>query len=736
MTDAARPLPLRMRPDLLVSRERFGGRAYLIVKDPLALRHFRFEEEEFAQLELLDGRRTLEQLRTELERRFAPQQFPVEQIARFAGSLHQSALVVSDARGQGPALWERATKQRGRGFWRQLASPLSIRIRGFDPTRLLDALSPLVRWCYSKTALVAAGLLMMLALGLVAVHYDEMHRRLPTFQQFFTPSNLLLLLALTGAIKIIHELGHGLTCRHFGGECHELGLMFLVLAPCLYCNVSDAWRLPKWQRIAVSSAGILIEFVLASLAVFGWWFSAPGVWNQLCLGAVFVSGVSTLLINGNPLLRYDGYFILSDLVETPNLAEKATAVLRRAARRLWFGEDREPDLLVPTRHRGWFALYAVASFVYRCLLVGTIFFFLLEWARPYRLENVARTMGIISVGGLVGGLLMRLRNVGLELPGRSARQQRRFGLCTTVLSLTAAAILLIPWPQRVWGTLELEPHAARQIYVDVPGRLKSVAVRPGEVVRPGVILATLENLDLEREIAELRGRAAVARTELATLRVERFQSTAAAERISEALETLQGAEDSLREKLAQERRLTLTAGEAGIVLPPAETPAPKVQVLGELPQWHGLPADQKNLGALFTEGTLFCRIGDGKTWEAVTAVDQSDIELLQEGQVIDVKVDAVPQAIFTGEIAEISQRELLESPTRLSNKAGGDLATQTDESGVERPISSTYQVRIVLRDDSGLLRTGLRGTARIHVPSASLASRSWRWFSRTFHFEL
>ena len=736
MTDAARPLPLRMRPDLLVSRERFGSRACVIVKDPLALRHFRFEEEEFAQLELLDGRRTLEELRSALERRFAPQQFPIEQIARFAGSLHQSALVVSDSREQGPALWERATKQRWRGIRRQLGSPLSIRIRGFDPTRLLDALCPWVRWCYSKAALTVAGLLMAAALGLVAVHYDEVQRRLPTYQQFFTPSNLLLLLALTGAIKVVHELGHGLTCRHFGGECHELGLMFLVLAPCLYCNVSDAWRLPKWQRIVVSSAGILVEFVLASLAVFGWWFSSPGVWNQLCLGAIFVSGVSTLLINGNPLLRYDGYFILSDLLETPNLAEKASAVLRRAARQVWFGEEREPDLLVPTRNQGWFALYAAASFAYRCLLAGTIFFFLLEWARPYRLENVARMMGIISVGGLTGGMLMRFWNVGREMPRRSARQQRRFGVCTAVLSLSAAAILLIPWPQRVWGTLELEPHAARHIYVNVPGRLKNVAVRAGETVQAGAVLAMLENLELEREIAELRGRAAVARTELAALRIERFQSNAAAERISETMEALRGVENSLGEKQAQERSLTLTAGEAGVVLPPSETPPPKVQVLGELPQWHGRPADEKNLGALFAEGTLFYRIGDGKTWEAVTAVDQSDVELLREGQLVDVKVDAVPNAIFTGEIAEVSQRELLESPARLSNKAGGELATQTDDSGMERPISSTYQVRVVLRDDSGLLRIGLRGTARIHVPPASLASRSWRWFSRTFHFEL
>ncbi|MGC3972200.1 MAG: HlyD family efflux transporter periplasmic adaptor subunit [Pirellulales bacterium] len=220
------------------------------------------------------------------------------------------------------------------------------------------------------------------------------------------------------------------------------------------------------------------------------------------------------------------------------------------------------------------------------------------------------------------------------------------------------------------------------------------------------------------------------------MRIERFQDVAAGERVSEKTEELQGIERSLTEKQTQHQRLTLTAAASGVVLPPPETPRPKTQSAGQLAGWHGRPGDRQNVGAFFQEGTLFCRIGDGRTWQAVTAVDQADVELLHAGQTVDLQIASLPHVVLTGTIAEISGRELSESSARLSNKHGGELATQTDEAGVERPISATYQVLVVVQDDSGVLREGLRGTARIHVPSASLAVRSWRWFQRTFHFEL
>lgn len=736
MSDAAKPLQLRMRPDLIVSRETFDGRSYFVVKDPLALRYFRLETAEFAILELLDGRRSLDEMQVVLEAKFAPQQFRPEEMSQFITRLHDAGLVLSELPGQADPLLARRRKARRRARLGQLTSPLAVRLPGLDPTRLFDVVYPCVRWCFRPAALVAAALLVVAALGLFVVYHAEVLRRLPAWQEFFTPANLFVLLGLMGAIKVIHELGHGLTCRHFGGEVHELGVMFLVFAPCLYCNVSDAWRLPKRARIAVGAAGIVVELVLASLAAFGWWFSQPGLFNRLCLGTMFVSGVSTLLVNGNPLLRYDGYFILSDLIETPNLAARASLVVRRSLSRCCFGIEDSAAEQTPEARPGLLALYAVASFAYRILITFSIVLMLMTLLRPYRLEVLARTFGLMALAGLLAAPLWRLvqflRSDGL----RSQLKRRRTVGTGLVTAAAVGALVFLPLPQCVWGTLEIEPRDVQRVYVDVPGTVVGSTVRPGDVVTAGTVLARLENLDLELEMARLAGRTAEQRAELAALRQERFHNTSAALRIPELAKSLDALEELLAERRSQFARLTLAAARSGVVLPPFETPPDRDAALGDLPGWSGLPTDVDNRGAALGEGTLVCQIGDPHCWQALVVVDQTDVNLLNVGQKVEIRFDEMPNVVVEASVDEISRRELAESPRHLSNKVGGELATRTDPAGVERPLSASYQVRVVLYDPRALLRIGLRGTARIHVPAEPLASRAARWVSRTFHFQL
>ena len=167
------------------------------------------------------------------------------------------------------------------------------------------------------------------------MQFDEFHTKLPTFHQFFEAKNWIYLGVTLAVTKVIHEFGHGLTCKHFGGECHEMGVMLLVLTPCLYCNVSDSWMLPnKWHRAWIGAAGMYVEIVIASICTFLWWFSEPGLLHQLCLSTMFVCSVSTMMFNANPLLRYDGYYILADLMEIPNLRQKASDDSQSQAGRL------------------------------------------------------------------------------------------------------------------------------------------------------------------------------------------------------------------------------------------------------------------------------------------------------------------------------------------------------------------------------------------------------------------
>ncbi|HEV7226806.1 MAG TPA: hemolysin D, partial [Pirellulales bacterium] len=352
VSSSARKLAMRMRPDLSARQHRYQGRVYWVVKEPVGLNYFRFQEEEYAILQMLDGQTSLDDIKDQFEARFPPQKIGVEEIQQFIGMLHRSGLIIANVPGQGKQLKIRRDERWRKEWLGKLSNILSIRFKGIDPDRLLNWMHPKLKWMYTRTAVACCAILGLSALGLVLVQFDVFQAKLPTFHQFFNLKNAIWLSIALGATKVIHEFGHGLTCKHFGGECHEMGVMVLVLTPCLYCNVSDSWMLPnKWHRIAIGAGGMYIEIVIASICTFIWWFSAPGMLNHLCLSTMFVCSVSTLMFNSNPLLRYDGYYILADLVEIPNLRQKASDILNRKLGYWCLGLEQPDDPFLPERNQ-------------------------------------------------------------------------------------------------------------------------------------------------------------------------------------------------------------------------------------------------------------------------------------------------------------------------------------------------------------------------------------------------
>lgn len=318
-------LSVKRRSDLQIAARPAPGQALWTVKDPLTLEFFQLRDEERFVLEQLDGRTSLAEICEAFHRQFAPRQLAPEDALRFIDQLWQQGLVTASVESPTQLLLERRAR-RARGAVRQrLGSLLAIRFRGVDPHRMIDALYPFVRWLLTGPALAAGTLLVLAALTLVLVEWDTFQRRLPAMNQLVQLHHLMWIVPVVAGVKILHELGHAFACRHFGGTCREVGVMLLAFTPCLYCNVSDAWLFPnKWHRVAVSAAGIAVELVLAAVCTFLWWFSVPGPFNAVCLYVMIVCTTSTLLLNGNPLMRYDGYYILSDLVEVPNLRQRAT----------------------------------------------------------------------------------------------------------------------------------------------------------------------------------------------------------------------------------------------------------------------------------------------------------------------------------------------------------------------------------------------------------------------------
>ncbi len=738
VSSSARRLPVRMRPDLSARRQRYLGRSYWVVKDPVGLHYFRFQDEEYAILQMFDGEKSLDEIKDQFEAEFPPQKITLEELQQFLGMLHRSGLVIVGVPGQGHQLRKRRDERRRKEILGALSNVLCIRFKGFDPERLLNWLYPKVAWFFHPFTMICCVLLALSALMLVLSEFDVFRSKLPGFYQFFSVHNAFWLAITLGVTKVLHEFGHGLSCKHFGGECHEMGIMILVLTPCLYCNVSDSWMLPsKWKRAFIGAAGMYVELVMASVATYVWWFSEPGLLNNLALNIMFIASVSTILFNANPLLRYDGYYILSDLTEIPNLRQKATSILSRKMGEWFLGLEQPDDPFLPERNQTFFALYSVAAAVYRWVVVLSILYFLYKIFEPYGLKVIGQLIIAMSLYGLFVQPLYRLGKF-FYVPGRWDKVKKpRMYASLAGLAVVALLALFLPLPYSVMSPLEIQARSAASIYVHVPGQLEEVAVQPEQQVTAGQNLARLSNIDVDLKIAELETSRDEYKARLASIERFRYEDKSATNEIRQVEQALANIEDQLRQQQQDKRRLTLVAPVAGTVLPPPWKPEEKST--DQLRTWTGTPLESENLGCFLEPGVLFCQVGDPEKMEAILVVDQSDIDFIREGQDVDIKLDELPHDLFLGRVAEIAKIDLQVSSNRLSTKAGGELATKTDKAGVERPMSTSYQVRVPLNDPAHLLRLGLRGQAKVHMGPddwQTLGQRAWRLLSETFNFRM
>ncbi len=746
VSSTSRRLRLRMRPDLSARQQRYHGENYWVVKEPVGLNYFRFHEEEFAILQMLDGQSSMEDIKEDFEAEFAPQKITYQDLQQFIGMLHRSGLVVSEAAGQGRQLRKRRDEKKRKELLGKFTNVFAIRFRGVDPEWFLTRLYRFTFWLYHPAVALICIMIGISALLLIGVQFDVFRSRLPTFHQFFGPHNWIYLGATMAAVKVVHEFGHGLSCKHFGGECHEIGLMFLVFTPCLYCNVSDSWMLPnKWHRVIIGAAGIIVELTLASIATLLWWFSEPGLLNHLCLSVMFICSVSTLIFNGNPLLRFDGYYIMMDIVEIPNLRQKSTEVLKRFMVDLCLGLEQPENPFLPQKNRFFFGFYTIAAVCYRWLIVLSICMFLNKVLEPYGLQVLGRLVAAMGFFGLVVQPIWKLGKF-FYIPGRMHKVKRHRVIATVaVVGTVVAAVVFVPLPHSVKCTFEVGPKDAAAVYVDVPGRLESISegVKEGQSVEKGDSLVTLVNPDLELAVVKLKGQLDQAETRKDALEDERFHDDRAHLQIEQVNEIKATVEKQLEAQEGELKRLKIVSPDDGVIIP--APPRPSRPEAGRLPMWSGSPLDRKNLGAAFAESDLICRVGDPNDLEALLVVDQADIELVEAAMHdgaqpdVDLQMDAYPGETLTSRIVELARVDLKVTPASLSSQAGGTLDTKMDPTGVQRPMSTSYQARVPLDEQgelTGLLCTGLRGRAKVHTRKQSLGKRLYRYLSKTFHFDM
>lgn len=724
-----RPYPLRARADLIVRAAGYQGDACWLVKDPISLEYHRLHPVQYRVLTLFDGRRSLEQVRVELLHEFPTERLALHDLQSLAADFHAQGLVFSNRPGQGDVLLEREHKTARRRLWQSLANALYVRLPGWDPERTLARLDPLAGWMFRPWGVSICLVAIAIAWMNVAVHAGELERDFSVAHQFFGWPNLGWLWLTLGIAKILHELGHGLACRRMGGECHEIGVAFLVFSPCLYCDVSDSWMLPeKWRRIAVAAAGMYVELVISAVSLLVWSNTQPGLWHFLALQTFVVTTFTTILLNANPLLQFDGYYILSDLLEIPNLRAKADRLLGQFLARTCTGIEFRPEPFMPSCGRLWFITYAATSAVYRISLMFSIGFVLYDFLRPYGLQSVS----VFIVVAILGR--MALNGTRLMCAPR-IRPMKLLRTASTIAIGVAAVlgVLLLPVPFRTELPFVVQPRGVRHVYSAASGHLVRVFAEPGEFVEEGAVLAELTSFPQDDYLVRLRTARRVQQVEFD---LQQMLNDAAGIRISGEL--LARLDEQIKDYEGQIGRLQIVAPCSGTVISPPVMHRPSGDALRKqpAPRWFGTPLIAQNLGAWIETGTHLVSIAPVDGNEALIVIDQKQRNEISAGQTVELKCDSRPDTIWNGIVLSVGDRHIDTVTNSLSTKYGGPIPTTTAPDGRERLISSAFEGVVALPDRASLLLADMQGRARFTSHSRTVAQWLWRHLRTNIYLRL
>jgi len=540
-----------LRPDVRARRQTAHGRRWYVLSNPLSNEFFRINEDAYAFLSRLGTGRTVEQAWRDTLTDDPEAVLSQQEVVQLLGQLNLANLMQADRAGASASLFDRYQARRGRERRARLTSLLSIRIPLFDPDRLLSRAQPLIRGLVSPFGLLAY--LVLLGLGVKAL----LDRGDEVFHQaagLLAPDNLVLLYLGFAIAKVVHEFGHAAVCKRFGGEVHTMGVMLLLFAPLPYVDASASWGFRRSApRLLVGAAGVLAELAVAAIAAMVWAYSAPGVSGALAYNVIFAASVSTVVFNLNPLLRFDGYHMLVDLIGMPNLFQRSRDQLRYLGQRYLLGNKLAMPV-ADSRTESWLLpLYGVASVLYALLLMATIGFFIAEQYLDIGL--LLAVLLVLSATVLPMGKLLH----HLALSPQLAHQRGRAVASVSVLAVLLLGVLgWVPFPDRIRAAGVVESKVFRQLSSESAGFLVELLVKPGGQVTAGQALARLENPDL---LAEIRA----ARMQLQQVQMQelRAQALALAD-VAPLRQQRASAEAGLADLERQRAALTVVAPVAGV----------------------------------------------------------------------------------------------------------------------------------------------------------------------------
>ena len=687
---------LALLPTVAVHKQRFRGQDWYVLRDTYTQRFFRVTPQAYAFLARLGLQRTVEEVWLSLLRDMPAEAPGQEEVMQLLGQMHQSNLLYHDTPSDSQTIFTRYREFKQREFQGNVLGFLSIRIPLWDPNRWLDsqrALShALVSW-----PMAVALLALLLAGGATALSHSE--RLWSQTEGLFVLDNLVLLYLCMAVMKGLHELGHAHVVKRFGGEVHSFGVMLLMLLPLPYVDATGSWSFrDRHARALVGAAGIIVELALAALGALVWAHTGPGLVNSLAFNVMVIGSVSSLLFNGNPLLRFDAYYVLSDLLDIPNLYQRAGQQWSYLADRYLLGTPRRESPARDSRERAWLTAYGLLSFAYRTVVFLTILLVLADvWLGLAVVFLV--TLSVIAV-------FMPASKLWRHLRGPATMRNRRRAVSVVAALVLAPLIFLAawPWPDAIRAPGVVEAMEFTQVHSGVAGRLDRIEAPHGSEVVAGQVLARLSNPELQWEVDAAK--AAVAEAE-----VMRNQALQKAPVDVAALEQrMAAARDRLADLQARQAELTVRARHAGTW---------SASTLHER-QGNWVPRGQL-LGVLANPGSLH--------FSAVVSQEQADALFAQPLHGAELRLNGQSgQTLLPRELVLVPyQRERLASPS-LGWHAGGTVPVRPDDPEGLRAIDSFYELQAVLDADDARVTAlhGMTGWLRVPMPPRSLFEQGVR----------
>lgn len=479
----------KLRSDLEIRPEQNSG---VIVKDPITRRFYRFTPVQASVIELLDGHNEPAAIAAEASRKHETT-VTEEQVKEFAGKLR--ALWLLDH----PYCWAKlgAMAKNRRTAIRSL---LSIKIHAFNPDRIITKLERKLRFCFDSSFSAIVWSAAIVATMISILNAESLFMSMGTL---FSLYSIPLIVIVIFALMTIHEFAHGLALKHYGGKVEEMGFLVLYFIPAFYCNVSDAWMLKKSERIRVTLAGAYVQVFLWALATMAWRFLATDTLaSRICLITIAFTAIQTIF-NFNPLIRLDGYYLLSDLLEVPNLRPKAITYVRDQVISLLTGISSGGDKGLSRREKRLFLYYGTASSFFTVLIVWVMFQRLGGW-----LVREFQTWGVVLISVLFFMAVPAANKENAIALGKMTRtvvsRFRKNPVALTILILVLIAGFL-PWQLKISGDFTMLASNRASVTPEVSGNLKKIYVEQGTQVHTGDVLAEIENLEISNNYEDVKG---------------------------------------------------------------------------------------------------------------------------------------------------------------------------------------------------------------------------------------